>query len=92
MEDFGVYLGLGGLAVVAALIEVVKKAAKLKDTVWDRFLGLIAIVIGIVVNAFIAFTIVGMPRDKWGVVVVMGVIVGLAASGAYNTQKAVRNL
>ena len=75
--------GLGGLAVVIALVQVAKPFVK-DESLWP----LMAIALGIGWNLLLVF-ILNQPTT-WGYALVMGIVTGLAASGAYSAGKTLR--
>lgn len=84
----GLYAGLGGALLVAGLVQVVKVALALSDTVWKRFMPLIALVLGVGWNALVASQADDIPMS-WNVII-LGIFAGLSAAGLYSGQKAVR--
>ena len=78
-------VGLGGAAIVAALVEVVKRLLCLEDTNWTRVLPLTAILLGLAWNVLIGPVVV--PDMSWRVVVIYGLFSGLGAIGLYGGSK-----
>ena len=75
--------GLGGLAVVIALVQVLKPFVK-DEGLWP----LMAIALGIGWNLLLIY-VLGQGAT-WGYALVMGLVTGLAASGAYSAGKTLR--
>lgn len=74
--------GLGGTVVVAGLIEVIKPF--IKD---QRFWHLASIVLGIAWNAGVA-TVINQPLLP---AAMLGIVVGLSASGLYSTVRSIKS-
>lgn len=87
-EDLNLFVGLGGAAIVAALVQVVKAVTAMSDDPWCRWNPLVAIVFGIGWNALIGSLLV--PPMVWQIVILQGLLTGLGASGLYSGVKAVR--
>ena len=76
------FVGLAAVPVIIGLVEIVKR--------WiadDRWYPLIALVLGMAINAAIAYQTAG----NYLLAVLIGVVAGLAASGLYSGQKTVRS-
>uniref|UniRef100_A0A6M3Y605 Holin n=1 Tax=viral metagenome TaxID=1070528 RepID=A0A6M3Y605_9ZZZZ len=90
MDELQALIGLGGVAVVAALVQVYKGVF---PSLPEGLKPMVAIVLGIGWNVGVSYAITqsggtGLP---YAVATVMGIIAGLAASGVYSTQKALRS-
>ena len=86
--EFAGLVGLGGAAIVAALVEVVKRVLALEETWWTRFLPVLALALGVGWNWLIG-PLVGSELS-WRLIVVYGLFSGLAAMGLYASQKTAR--
>ncbi len=86
MDDLKMYLGLGGVPVIIALVEVVKKTCPNLD---GRWYPLIAIGLGVVSNLGLAYVQGGIP---YPVAAAWGILTGLTASGLFSSGKALRGL
>ncbi len=84
LTNISIYLGLGGAAIVTALIQVVKLALAMTDDKWTRFAPLMAILLGIAWNALLS-TITEVIPATWNVIVFLGIFTGLAAIGLYSS-------
>lgn len=82
-------VGLGGAAIVAALIEMVKRLLCLEETNWTRALPAVALVLGIGWNWLIGPLVVADGME-WRIIVVYGLFSGLAAIGLYGGQRTTR--
>jgi Na+/melibiose symporter-like transporter len=80
MDDLTAYAGLAGVPLIAGLIQVAKPWVGDK-----RLWPVIALVLGIALNVIIALA----RQGNVTVGVVLGIIVGLAASGLWSGPKAV---
>ncbi len=87
MEELSAYFGLGGAAVVFALVEALKRLLALEDTIWMRVVPSASIVLGIGWTALIATT-GAVGSQSIPIIVVMGTLSGLAASGLFSGSKA----
>jgi len=76
--------GLGGLAIVVALVQILIKPFLMDARLWP----VAAIVLGVGWNLFLAYVL--GTGDSWGYAVILGLLTGLAASGAYSTQSTLR--
>lgn len=81
-QDWQALVGLGGVAVVSGLIEMVKRVFALADTQWTRVLPLVAIILGVAWNWLIA-PLAAASGLEWRIVVVYGLLSGLGAIGLY---------
>ena len=81
MTELQALVGLAGAPVVAALVTVVKPFLPN-----DKFYPLAALFFGILWNLLLAQVL----GQTLGVAVLMGVLSGLSASGAYSSVKALR--
>lgn len=88
MEDVTLLIGISGMAVVVALVQLFKAVTALSDDPWNRIAPLVAVVAGLGWNALVGSMVV--PALTWQVVVLQGILSGLAASGLYSGQKALR--
>ena len=79
MESIDQFLGLAGVPVIAALLQVVKPF--ITD---DRYYPPAAIILGLAVNVGIAAT---QTNTDWALAVLLGIVTGLAASGLYSQAK-----
>lgn len=89
LHQVAIYLGLGGAAVVAALIELVKRTLGLTDSQWMRVVPGLALVLGMAWNALVASLTDEVPL-VWNIIVFLGILTGLAAIGLYSGQRAAR--
>ncbi len=72
-------IGLGGMLLIVALVQLFKPFVK--DT---RYYPLIAIAWGLLINLLAAWGLGITARADWVVAFIMGILVGLAASGLYS--------
>ena len=80
-----VLIGLPAAAVVAALVEVVKRTANL-DTRWAP---LVSLAFGVLLACLARLD--DPTVGTWFQTAMMGIMAGLAASGLYSGTRAVRN-
>ena len=81
--------GLAGAGVVLALVEVLRRTVG-ERIIKDRFTPVLAIGIGIGLNALIKLdSAVGVEETTWVGTVLLGILTGLAASGIYSGGKSV---
>ncbi len=85
--DFQVLLGVGGAFAVTGLVEVIKRLLALQDTVWSRFVALIAIVVGIGWN-YLLMRLLDAPNTNWWMIAFLGIAAGLSSSGLWSGTKA----
>jgi len=81
-----VLIGLPAAAVVAALVEVIKRTANL-DTRWAP---LVAIAFGVLLACMARLD--DPSIGTWFQTAMMGIMAGLSASGLYSGQKSLRGL
>ena len=81
MSDLSPLVGLSGVAVVAALVQVCKPL--IRD---QRFWPVLAVGLGVVWNVGLALAL--SPPLPLGPAILLGVLSGLAASGAYSGGRA----
>ncbi len=86
MDDLRVYWGLGGVPVIVALVEAVKRAWPNLD---GRWYPLVAIALGVGWDCGLAFVLGGIP---YPVAAAWGILTGLTASGLFSSGKALRGL
>ena len=79
-------VGLGGAAIVAALIEMVKRLLCLEDTNWTRALPGVALLLGVGWNWLIG-PLIAPDTMEWRLVIVYGLFSGLAAIGLYGGSR-----
>lgn len=75
------FVGLAAVPVIIGLVEVCKR--------WiadDRYYPLIALFLGIAINAAIAYQTAG----DYLLATMVGIVAGLASSGLYSGQKTIR--
>ena len=78
--DVNQLYGLAGIPVIAALIQVFKNTL---PECPDRFWPLISLALGITFNMLLGW---GLGAELW-VAAVIGLVVGLSASGFYSQSK-----
>lgn len=86
MEDISILIGLGGVGVVTGLAEVAKRMLDLTPEVERRVMPALALVLGVGFNALVTLAL--GQEQNWPIIVVFGIIAGLASSGAYSGGKA----
>ncbi len=84
--DFQVLLGVGGAFAVTGLVEVIKRLLALEETVWSRFVALLAIAVGVGWN-YLLMRLLDAPNDNWWMIVFLGVAAGLSASGLWSGSR-----
>ncbi len=83
--------GLGGAGVVWAIVGVLRSSIGV-NIIQDRLTPLLAIGVGIGVNCLLKLdSTVGFEETTWTGTVLLGVMTGLAASGAHSFGKKVIN-
>jgi len=80
MEELRQFLGLAGFPVVAALVEVAKRAA---PELGDRWWPMVALALGIGFNLVVGWR---LGLDLW-LAAILGLVTGLAASGLYSQAR-----
>jgi hypothetical protein len=77
--DATTLIGLGGVPVIIAIVELVKRTAAPSD----RWLPLFAVAVGVLVNVFAA----NVASSPLAASAFVGIVAGLAACGLYDARK-----
>jgi fluoride ion exporter CrcB/FEX len=93
MEELIGLGGVAGAAVVMAIVLLIRQSISLPD----RYIAALAVLVGIVLNVALrlateeAAIVEEVAEPNWAATILTGFLAGLAATGLWEGQKAIRN-